>query len=82
MTSRTRLSILTGLLIASTFGIAGCASKVPPKSTTTTRTQSSTQSDSGKSQSSDTKETTVQQVDGSSTVQRTETTKTGAPPPK
>jgi ABC-type phosphate transport system substrate-binding protein len=80
MTSRTLLSILKGLLIASTLGIVACASKVPPRSTTTTRTQSSTQFDSGNSQSSDTKETTIQQADGSSTVQRTETTKTSPRP--
>ncbi len=79
MTSRSRVSTITALLIASTLGIVACASKTPPRSTTTTRTQSSVKTDTGDSTTTDTKQTTTEQKDGSSTVQRTETTKTSAP---
>jgi hypothetical protein len=79
MTCNSRLSAIAALLIASALGTMACANKAPPKSTTTTRTQSSVKTDTGNETSTDTKETTTERADGS-TVQQTETKKTSATP--
>jgi hypothetical protein len=77
---RTLLS--TALLFAVPVLFSACASKTPPpKSTTTTQTQTSTTTDTGNNVSTDTKEVSTEKADGSSTVEKTETTKTDAPKP-
>jgi predicted small lipoprotein YifL len=70
--------LITSLLLIS---LTACASKTPPRSTTTTRTQKETTNDTGDKTTSDTKETTVEQSDGSHTVKREETTNTTVPSP-
>jgi hypothetical protein len=79
MTNFLRLIAISAVLLA-----AACGGKTPPKSTTQTRTQTQTTTDTGNNTSSDVTEKTTKQPDGSSTVQRTETTNTAAPatPPK
>ncbi len=77
MTNLLRLVTISTFLFA-----AACGSKAPPKSTTTTRTQSTTTTDTGNKTETDTTEKTTKQPDGSSTVQRTETTNTAAPATK
>ena len=67
--------------LAFVLAVAACGSK-PPKSTTTTRVQSSTTNEAGDKTSTDTKETTVEQRDGSHTVHSTKTTDTSVPPGK
>ncbi|HEY0253679.1 MAG TPA: hypothetical protein VGC41_19240 [Kofleriaceae bacterium] len=65
------------MALAATFLMAGCAAK--PKSTTTTRTQTNVQDDSGQSTSTDVKQTTTEQKDGTQNVKRVETTNTSRP---
>lgn len=72
---------LVRLLVAATFVVATACRSTPPKSTTTTRTQTNTTTDTGNNTSSDVTEKTTKQPDGSSTVNRTETTNTSVPAP-
>jgi hypothetical protein len=69
-------------VFAASILLIACGSKTPPpKSTTTTSSQSSTTTDTGKSVSTDTTEVTTQQADGSTTNEKTQTTKTESPKP-
>ncbi|CAN5625107.1 hypothetical protein BH11MYX1_BH11MYX1_42280 [soil metagenome] len=54
----------------------GCAKKAPPQSTTVTKTQVETTTDNGDKASSESKQTTVMEADGTkkTTVQKTDTT--------
>lgn len=72
---------MSKLLLLSVLVLGACGTKTPPKSTITTRTQSETSNDNGDKSSSDTKQTTIEQPDGSQTVKRTETTTTTVPSP-
>ena len=78
-----RLSLVTTLafFFMSVLGIAACGSKTPPRSTTTTSTQSTSTTDTGANTSSETTETVTQQPDGSQSVKRTETTNQDVPAP-
>jgi hypothetical protein len=80
----TKQAQLKAIAVMIALAGAACGNKASPKSTTTTRTQSTTTTDTGDNSTSDVKETTVKQPDGSSNVTRTETTNTSAPaaPPK
>lgn len=73
------LSMAAAFLVATAFA-AGCGSN-PPKSQTTTRTQSTTTQDTGDTRTTDTTVQTTEQQDGSSDVKRTETTNTSTPAP-
>jgi hypothetical protein len=70
-----------GFAIVSTLALvaAGCGSKTPPKSTTTTHSQIITETDTGESSTTDVTETRVRQKDGTQDVERTETTKKTIP---
>jgi len=77
-----RILACTALFLAVPFALAACGSKTPPpKSTTQTNTQTTVTTDTGENVSTDTKETTTQKADGSSTVEKTQTTKTDSPKP-
>jgi hypothetical protein len=70
-----------GALVCS-LALAGCfGTKAPPKSTTTTRTQTTTEQDTGQSSTSDVVETNTKQADGTEDVVRTTTTKESRPAP-
>lgn len=64
------LTIMFSLVTA-----VGCAKKAPPQSTTVTKTQVETTNDSGDKASSESKQTTVMEADGTkkTTVQKTDT---------
>ena len=78
---KTNSLLSTTFVFVSVLCLAACGGKAPPKSATTTRTQTTTSTDTGDRASSDAKVTTIEQRDGSQTVQRTETTSTTVPAP-
>lgn len=70
-------------ILLTTF-LIGCASKAAPKSTTTTSTQTTVESEDGSSTSTDVTEKRVEQADGTQDVEHTETVKQtipATPPP-
>jgi len=70
----------SGVAILCTLALVGCfGSKKAPKSTTTTRTQTTTEQNTGQSTTSDVTETRTEQADGTQDVVRTETTKQSKP---
>jgi hypothetical protein len=77
---KTMASITTALLCTVALLGAGCGDKAPPKSTTTTRTQTTVEQDNGKASTSDVQETRTEQTDGSQDITRVETTTQSTPP--
>ena len=73
--------LLLSLLAVAPLALTACGGKSPPKSTTTTRTQTETSNDSGDKATTDSTQTTTNQADGSQTVKKTETTNTTVPAP-
>lgn len=71
--------VTTSTAILCTLALFGCSSKPGPKSTTTTRTQTTVQEGSDV-KSSDVTEKRTEQADGTKDVERTETTTTSTPP--
>jgi hypothetical protein len=78
MTKSTRLFTTLAFLAASTLAACG-GTKTPPKSTTTTRTQTETTTDSGDNSTTDSTEKTTINADGSTTTTTNENTNTSAP---
>lgn len=76
-----KISTATVLGAALLFA-AGCGGKSPPKSTTTTRTQTSTQQDSGERINTDVQEVKTDEANGTQNTKRTETTNTSMPAPR
>ena len=76
--SRTKISrgvaTVFALVLVACFG-----TKAPPKSTTTTRTQTVTERDTGQNTTSDVVETRTEQADGTQDVVRSETTRQSKP---
>jgi len=72
--------MLTAQCCAIALAMTACASKTPPRSTTTTRTQTNTQEGDVQT-TTDVKETTVNQQDGSQSVKRTTSTDQTTPAP-
>jgi hypothetical protein len=69
-----------GSAVVCSLALVGCfGTKAPPKSTTTTRTQTTTEQDTGQSTTSDIVETNTKQADGTEDVVRTTTTKESRP---
>jgi hypothetical protein len=76
-----RTTSTRGIAIFCALALAGCfGSKAAPKSTTTTRTQTTTERSSGQNTTSDVVQTSTEQADGTRDVVRTETTKESKPP--
>ncbi len=73
---------LFSLMTAGTLALGACGSKTPPKSTTTTKTQTEVTNDSGDKAVVETSKTTTEQPDGSQNVKTTETTNTTVPAKK
>jgi predicted small lipoprotein YifL len=73
--------LLLSILAIASLALTACGSKTPPKSTTTTRTQTETSNDSGDKATTESTQTTTEQSDGSQTVKKTETTNTTVPAP-
>jgi hypothetical protein len=69
------VAIVFALVLVACFG-----NKPAPKSTTTTRTQTVTERNTGQSTTSDVVETRTEQADGTQDVVRSETIKQSKPP--
>ncbi len=69
-------------LSAALLFVGACGGKAPPKSTTTTSTQTEKTTDTGDKTSVDTTQTVTEQPDGSTQTKKTETTNTNVPAPK
>jgi hypothetical protein len=74
-------SATTAIVFSGAVFAAACASKPVPASSTTTRTQTSTERATGETTRSDVKETRTEKPDGTQVVQTTTTTKDTTPPP-
>ena len=70
------VAIVFALVLVACFGTKA----PPPKSTTTTRTQTVTERDTGQNTTTDVVETRTEQADGTQDVVRSETTKQSKPP--
>lgn len=76
------MPLFRAFLVGTAFTLVACGgSPPPPTSKTTTHTEKTTVHDTGETISSDVTETKTQQPNGSEEVERTEKTKTSAPPP-
>lgn len=66
-----------GVALATT----ACGNKEKPASTTTTKIESTTETDNGVKQKTETTEVTTQAKDGSETVQKSQSSEVTTPPP-
>ena len=69
---------LGAAILATTF-LFGCGGKPAPKSTSTTRTQTTVEAEDGTSTSTDVQEKRVEQADGTQDVETTKTVKQTIP---